>query len=108
MKNDIQIQLGKKIQRYRKIRGLSQEKFAELIGIATNTLSSIETGKAFMTAQTLEKITQVLCVTLSELFEFPAKKQNTDIYKQILKKLELIKHDKERLNILYKLINSLL
>lgn len=108
MKNNIQIQLGKKIQRYRKIKGYSQEKFAELIGIATNTLSSIETGKAFMTAQTLEKITQVLCVPLPELFEFSNEKQNNDIYKLILKKLELIKADKERLNILYKLINSLL
>ena len=108
MKNNIQLQLGRKIRHYRKIRGFSQEKFAELIGIATNTLSSIETGNAFMTASTLEKITLILDVTPSELFNFTVEKPPADIYKSILKKLEFIKSDNERLTILYKLINSLL
>lgn len=108
MKNYIQEQLGKRIQKLRKIRGFSQEKFAELIGIATNTLSSIETGNAFMTAPTLEKITQLLNISPAELFNFPSEQQNNDMYKNIMRKLEFIKSDDERLAILYKLVDSLL
>ena len=37
------------------------------IGIATNTLSSIETGNAFMTSQTLEKILEKFLSTPSKL-----------------------------------------
>ena len=108
MKNKLQAELGKKIQYYRKIRGFSQEKFAEQVGIATNTLSSIETGNAFMTALTLEKITVTLGITASELFDFSSERKQNDMYRTILKKLEFIKSDKERLTILYKLVNSLL
>ena len=61
MYTNIQEQLGNRIKKLRKIKGLSQESFAEQIDIAVNTLSSIETGKAFMTSQTLGKILEVLC-----------------------------------------------
>jgi len=108
MKNNLQRQLGKSIQLHRKTRGYSQEKFAELIGIATNTLSSIETGNAFMTAPTLEKILEILNVSPVDLFNFSSEKQEADMYSAILKKLELVKSDKKRLEILYKLVNSLL
>ena len=63
MDSYIQQQLGNKIRKYRKLKGLSQEQLAEEIGIATNTLSSIERGNAFMTAQTLEKIIKIFGVT---------------------------------------------
>ena len=108
MKNNLQYQLEKKIQLYRKAQGFSQEKFAECIGIATNTLSSIETGNAFMTAQTLEKILEILNITPTELFNFSLETKNVDMYGSIIEKLNLIKTDKSRLEILYKLVNSLL
>ena len=80
MKNLIQQQLGKQIQYLRKIHGYSQEAFAEKIGIATNTLSSIERGNAFMTAQTLENITKVLNIQPKELFIFSEYTNDEDIY----------------------------
>ena len=43
MKSYLQEQLGKRARELRKIKGYSQETFAEEIGIATNTLSSIKT-----------------------------------------------------------------
>lgn len=106
MKSYIQQQLGKRIQNLRKIKGFSQESFAEKIGIATNTLSSIETGNAFMTALTLEKILEILDITPNELFTFSDNKED-DMYNYIIQKVEFLKSDKERLQILYKLINSL-
>lgn len=107
MKNNLQKQLGKRIQYLRKIKGFSQEVFAEKIGIATNTLSSIETGNAFMTAQTLEKILETLNLLPQDLFTFNESNDTNEMYNNILKKIEFIRTDKERLNILYQLINVL-
>ena len=107
MKNNIQTELGKRIRQLRKIKGFSQETFAEKIEIATNTLSSIETGNAFMTSQTLEKILETLDITASELFSFPEKVSGNDMYSYIIKKLEFIKNDSERLLIFYNFVKSL-
>ena len=107
MRNDIQINLGQRIKDLRKIKGLSQEVFAEKIGIATKTLSSIETGNAFMTSQTLEKILEILEITPNELFTFPEQMTNDDMYSYILKKLEFVKNDNERLKIFYNFAKSL-
>ncbi len=108
MKSYIQQQLGQKIKELRKIKGYSQEQFAEKIDIATNTLSSIERGNAFMTAPTLEKIIEVLNVTPKDLFSFDEDLENEDMYASILKNLEFIKNDRERLKIFYNFAKSLI
>ena len=107
MKNNIQVKLGQRIKFLRKIKGYSQEFFAEKVGIATKSLSSIETGNAFMTSQTLEKIIDVLEIVPSELFTFQEQLPNDDMYSYILKKLEFIKNDDERLKIFYNFVKSL-
>ena len=53
---NIKKQLGVKIKRLRMKNGLTQEQLAEKIDIAPRTLSGIETGENFLTADTLEKI----------------------------------------------------
>jgi len=105
---NIQKELGKRIQELRKIKGFSQEVFAEKIGIATNNLSNIETGKGFMTSQTMEKILEILDISPSELFEFPQVKSSSEMYSYITKKLEFIKSDPDRLKIMYNLVKSLI
>lgn len=107
MKNDIQIKLGKRIQQLRKIKGLSQEAFAEKINIATTTLSSIETGNAFMTSQTLEKILDTLEITPQELFTFSDELSDGTMFEYITQKLDFIKQDTECLRIIYNVIKSL-
>ena len=106
MKSLVQEQLGKRVRLFRKIKGYSQETFAEKIGIATNTLSSIEPGNAFMTAPTLEKICNILEVTPKELFSFEDESEDF-MYDFILKHLELIKSNSERLKIVYNVIKGL-
>lgn len=99
---DIQKNLGKQIQRIRRKRKLSQEKLAEKIGIATNSLSNIETGNSFMTVYTLEKIINTLEISPKELFDFPEYADNsTDMVQFIIETLETIKKDKEKLSLLY-------
>ncbi len=56
---ELQKYLGNQVKRYRKKNNLSQEQLAEKMGIATNSLSSIETGNSFMTVNTLEKLLNI-------------------------------------------------
>lgn len=107
MYTNIQEQLGNRIKKLRKIKGLSQESFAEQIDIAVNTLSSIETGKAFMTSQTLGKILEVLGVTASDLFTFVDEQDIKYQYEYIVNKLNLIKEDAERLNIIFNIVKNI-
>ncbi len=78
------IQLGQKIKQARKNKGLSQEKFAELVGIHEKQISKIETGKSFPTRKNLEKILNVLEV--HNEFEF-----NLDEKTTIPEKIQLLK-----------------
>lgn len=107
MDSYIQQQLGNKIRKYRKLKGLSQEQLAEEIGIATNTLSSIERGNAFMTAQTLEKIIKIFNVTPQEIFTFPNQISEEDKYSYILNMLDLLKTDSEKMQIIYNVVKGL-
>lgn len=47
--------LGKKIQKIRKTRGITQEKLAELVELDTSSISHIENGKYYPSAENLEK-----------------------------------------------------
>jgi transcriptional regulator with XRE-family HTH domain len=62
--------LGKRIRQLRKKVGLSQEKFAELIGIDPNSVSRIECGVHYPSLDTIEKIAITLKVEMRDLFLF--------------------------------------
>lgn len=104
MSEIIQKQLGQRIQKLRKNKGFSQEKFAEAIGIATTSLSYIETGNGFLTSSTLEKICRTLEVEPYELFLFGdifKSLSNEQMLQFIYGKLEKIKDDKEQLKAVF-------
>ena len=106
-KNYIQTNLGQKIKKLRKLKGYSQEVFAEKIGIATNSLSSIETGNSFMTSNTLDKITKVLEISLNELFDFDDCQSNKDMYTFIINKLNYLKNNEEKITLIYKIVKAI-
>ena len=62
---DIKKLLGKRIKEVRKSKGLTQEQVAEIIGMEPASLSNIENGRYYPTSDNLEKIINVLGVTLS-------------------------------------------
>lgn len=105
---DIGKKIGRRIQYLRKQKGFSQEKLAEAIGIATTSLSFIETGRGFMTLQTLEKMSQILSVEPSEIFQFNSTRTNEEMFDFIIQKLELIKNDDEKLTTVYSIIKNIL
>lgn len=100
--------LGRRIQYLRKQRGFSQEKFAEAIGIATTSLSYIETGRGFMTLTTLERMSQILDVEPYEIFQFVSTQTDEEILEYILKKIDFIKNDSEKLKTIYTIFKNLL
>ncbi|MBR4211991.1 MAG: helix-turn-helix transcriptional regulator [Oscillibacter sp.] len=59
--------LGKRIKKARKKKGLTQEKFAEMVDIATEYESRIETGAARPSLVLLEKISSVLEMDEAEI-----------------------------------------
>lgn len=62
--------LGNNIKLLRKLRDITQEELAEIIGIHSRQLSKIETGEHFPSCKTLEKICIALDVTPKDIFDF--------------------------------------
>ena len=107
-KNDLGIQIGKKIQFLRKQKGYSQEKFAEAINIATTSLSYIETGRGFMTLATMQKICEVLKIEPAEIFQFISIQTKDEMYNYISEKLENIKENPQQLELAYNLFKNVI
>lgn len=97
--------LGARIKQLRQTKGLSQEQFAEKLGIATRTLCGIEIGKNFLTSNTLEKILEVLNITPQELFLVNHYQPREDLEQEIFETICKIK-DREKIEIIYKIIKS--
>ena len=106
MKTEIGQKLGKRIKYLRLQKGFSQEKLAEAINIATTSLSYVETGRGFMTLDTLEKLAKALQVDLYEIFQFATIETNEDMYNYILSKLNIIKNDDDKIRALYNIVKN--
>ena len=61
---------GAKIKEYRKSRGLTQEKLAEIIDVNQRQLTRIETGENYPSAETFEKICLALEVSPDAFYKF--------------------------------------
>lgn len=93
--SDFEKQFGKNLKKLRRAKCLSQEQLAEKLEIGSTTVSKIETGKCFVTSETLEKIIQTLEINPCELFLFDNQDPADFIYKKLLNNL---KSDKIRNN----------
>lgn len=72
-KEDVRTILGRNVKSYRKQKGLSQEKLAEMIDVSVKHLSTIESGSAFLSADLLQNLADTLDVPVYLLFyEGPA------------------------------------
>ena len=80
--------LGANIKAYRCNLGLSQEKLAEKIDIATNYLGLIEGGKKFPSADMIERIAAALGKDTPELFVITPIQQGWK--EQILLKMDIL------------------
>ena len=67
---DIKVLIGQRIKAIRKNKGYTQEKLCELIGIEPQSMSYIESGKFAPSPDTLQKMSDVLCVKPYEFYYF--------------------------------------
>ncbi len=97
--------LGKRIKELRKLSDLTQEKFSEMIGIETTSLSGIESGRHFPSMPTLEKIANNLNVELKTLFEFNHLRPINEIKQDIIKNID--KLDDNQIKLIYKFFDGI-
>ena len=97
--------LGSRIKELRKLKGLSQERLSEKVGIDPKHLSRIEVGRGFPSLDTLERLANALNVELKDFFEFAHKTSSPKELKETLNSL-LKEADEERLRLLIKLIRA--
>lgn len=61
-KKPINIEVGQYVKQSREAAGLTQETFAELIGLGVKHVSAIECGAVGVSLPTLRRMSKVLCV----------------------------------------------
>ena len=106
----IKSELGQKIRNMRQRRGLTQEELAEKVDISQRTLSGIETGENFITAETLDKLADALETTFEEIFATNHYKEVPILVRELDNIIKTLAKDADRkkLEILYNVGKSLL
>jgi len=107
MKDEICQNLGENIKKYRKIRGLTQEKLAEALGMEIKSLSLIETGNCFVSSKTLAKLSEFLRVSPAELLE-SCDCDTSKLEANILTAVGILKSNPAKLRALNYILNGLL
>jgi transcriptional regulator with XRE-family HTH domain len=68
--------LANNIKEYRRKNGFSQDKLAELAGISSQYLATVETCRKFPTPEVLERLAEALAIETHELFTLASTPQN--------------------------------
>lgn len=69
MKKSILLQFGNKVRTERKKQNMSQEEFADLVGVHRTYIGMIERGEKNITLENIEKIANALKIPISKLLE---------------------------------------
>ena len=104
----IKQELGQKIKRMRINRGLTQEQLAEKVDVSQRTMSGIEIGENFVTAETLDKIISALNTTPDELFSLNHLKDSEALLSEIQNDIKLVSQNPKKLEILYNLVKAII
>lgn len=95
---------GKRLRELRIQRKLTQEKIAEDIGIKPENYCRIENGLSFPKPDNIERISKILNVDISELFNFDHFQEHEKLTKILIDK---INSDNETAIITYKFLKSI-
>lgn len=106
MENNLEIKklLGQRIKELRTKKGLTQDQLTEKLNVGQRTLSKIERGNAFVSAETLAKLLTALDVGIDELFNFGYLQEKEAIKDELI---DAIKHEKIDITTLYRIYKSL-
>jgi len=86
---NIKKKLGERIKEIRINRSLTQEALAEKVNLSAKSLSQIELGNNFVSAQTLDDLCAALGISPKVLFDFEYLEVNEkDLISEIVKRLK--------------------
>ena len=91
--------LGKRLQEIRKSKKLTQEHVAEAINVETSSISNIENGRYFPSAENLEKLLKVLNINPSEIFLCESYGKKEDLISEMLNSMQ---NDEKLTKMMYK------
>jgi transcriptional regulator with XRE-family HTH domain len=69
--SDLRAILGANLKRYRNLKGFSQAALAEMLDISPNFISDMETGKRWLSSDTLVNLAETLDVEVYEFLKPP-------------------------------------
>jgi transcriptional regulator with XRE-family HTH domain len=96
--------LSLNIKHYRGLRRWSQVVLAEKMGISTNFLADIETGKSWVSSLTLVKLANIFEIEVYELFKLKnaSKDETKEAIKSIMNDISVtIEHSLKQITIKY-------
>ncbi len=99
------LKFGQRISELRQKRGLTQEKFAELLQYSPNHISKLESARTNPSFELIVKIADALDVDIKELFDFKEQKNNAELKEQLYKIINNV--DNKNLKLVYKIVNSI-
>lgn len=71
MEGDLQRNFGRNLRAYREARGLSQEAFADVLGVHRTYMGGVERGERNLTLKSMERIAERIKVPPLELLQQP-------------------------------------
>ena len=80
--SELSVLIGANFRLIRERKGLSQEKVAEELNVATARISEFENGKANPTLNTISNYANSIGVSILDLFDFEELRNNNDIVKK--------------------------
>ncbi len=102
-KKQLNIDMGRRIRQAREAAGLTQERFAELVGISPQNVSCVERGLAGVSMAVLRRMCEILQVSSDFLLIGTSTDNDADAIAQRLRRLP-----PEQFRVVQEVINSLL
>lgn len=96
--------LGEKVKRLGKMRGYTQEQFAEMIDITPRNLCRIESGESFVASETLDRILFALNVPADILFSFEHLRDEKELLADIYTYIDRIKQNPKQLERIHRML----
>ena len=101
---DIKKRFGNHIKKIRSNLDITQEALAEMVDISRQSMSKIENGQNFVSAETMIALCEALKVEPKELFNFEENKPKEDTIDDIVRRL---KRNPTLLKTIYKIVLAL-
>lgn len=90
------IELGERIRKRRQEVHLSQEAFAEKVGISVNTVSRVEGGQTAMSIEIFKKMVEILEVDADDLLgKCPKEKEKK--YDTLVRRIQQLKENEQKI-----------